>query len=72
VRPGIVVKEKDVFHVSVRTNCTGALVPQVTCSKLEAENCTRLVCSVLLNVGKSVLKMTEKLWKNILIIAKDV
>jgi hypothetical protein len=25
VRPGIVVKEKDVFHVSVRTNCTDAL-----------------------------------------------
>jgi hypothetical protein len=25
VRSGIVVKEKDVFHVSVRTNCTHAL-----------------------------------------------
>jgi hypothetical protein len=25
VRPGIVVKEKDVYHVSVRTNCTDAL-----------------------------------------------
>jgi hypothetical protein len=25
VRSGIVVKEKDVFHVSVRTNCTDAL-----------------------------------------------
>jgi hypothetical protein len=25
VRPGIVVKEKDVFRVSVRTNCTDAL-----------------------------------------------
>jgi hypothetical protein len=25
VRPGIVVKEKDVFNVSVRTNCTDAL-----------------------------------------------
>jgi hypothetical protein len=25
VRPAIVVKEKDVFHVSVRTNCTDAL-----------------------------------------------
>jgi hypothetical protein len=25
VRPGIVVKEKDVFHVSVRTNCADAL-----------------------------------------------
>jgi hypothetical protein len=25
VRLGIVVKEKDVFHVSVRTNCTDAL-----------------------------------------------
>jgi hypothetical protein len=24
-RPGIVVKEKDVCHVSVRANCTGAL-----------------------------------------------
>jgi hypothetical protein len=26
VRPGIVVKEKDVFHVSVRTNSTDALL----------------------------------------------
>jgi hypothetical protein len=25
MRPGIVVKEKDVFHVSVRTNSTDAL-----------------------------------------------
>jgi hypothetical protein len=25
-RPGIVVKEKDVFHVSIRMNCTVALL----------------------------------------------
>jgi hypothetical protein len=80
VRPGIVVKEKDVFHVSVRTNCTHALskfvysflVRLVMCSEVEAGNFTTLVYSVLLNVGKFVLKTTETLWKNNLIIAKYV
>jgi hypothetical protein len=33
---------------------------------------TTLVYSVLLNVGKSLLKITETLWKNSLIIAKVV
>jgi hypothetical protein len=80
VRPGIVVKEKDVFRVSVRTNCTVALsrfvysflVPLVMCSEVEAGNFTTLVYSVLLKVGRSVLKMTETLWKNSLMIAKYV
>jgi hypothetical protein len=41
-------------------------------SEVEAGNFTTLVHSVLLNVGKSVLKMTETLWKNSLIIEKCV
>jgi hypothetical protein len=50
-RPGIAVKEKDVFHVSVRTNCTDAYSHAK-------------VYSVLLNAGKNVSKMAETLWKN--------
>jgi hypothetical protein len=38
----------------------------------EAGNFTTLVYSILLTVGKSVLKMMETLWKNSLIIAKGV
>jgi hypothetical protein len=41
------------------------------CSEVVAGNFTTLVYSVLLNIGKSVLKM-ETLWKNSFIIAKDV
>jgi hypothetical protein len=40
--------------------------------KAEAGNFTALVYSVLLSVGRSVLKMTDTLWKNSLIIAKDL
>jgi hypothetical protein len=40
-------------------------------SEVEAENFASLVYSVLLNVGKSVLKMMETSWKNDFIIAKD-
>jgi hypothetical protein len=42
------------------------------CSEIKAEIFGTLVHSVLLNVGKSVWKMMENLWKNRLIIAKDV
>jgi hypothetical protein len=42
------------------------------CSEVEARNFTTLVYSILLNVGKSVMKMIKTLWKNSLIIAKDV
>jgi hypothetical protein len=42
------------------------------CCEVEAGNFTAEVHSVLLNVGKSVLKMTETSWKSRLIIAKDV
>jgi hypothetical protein len=80
VRLGIVVKEKDVFHVSVRTNCTDALswfvqsflVPLVMCFEVEAGNLATLVHSVLLNVGKRLLKMAETLDKNSHIFAKDL
>jgi hypothetical protein len=41
-------------------------------SEVKAENSTTLVYSVLLDVGKSVLKITEPLWKNSLLIAKYV
>jgi hypothetical protein len=44
----------------------------VVCSEVKAGNCTALVYSMLLNVGRSVLKMTETLWKNSLIIEKCV
>jgi hypothetical protein len=44
----------------------------VMCFKVEAGNFTTLVYSILLNTGKSVLKMMETLWKNSLIIPKDV
>jgi hypothetical protein len=43
----------------------------VTCCDVEAANFKTLVYSVVLNVGKSVLKMEETLWENSLIIAKD-
>jgi hypothetical protein len=55
VRPGIVVKEKGVFHFSDRTN--------------EAGNFT-YVYRVLSSLGKNVLKMTETLWKITLIFAE--
>jgi hypothetical protein len=42
------------------------------CCEVEAGNFTAEVHSALLNVGKSVLKMTETLWKNGLLIAKGV
>jgi hypothetical protein len=38
------------------------------CFEVEAGNLTTLIYSILLNVGKSVLKMMETLWKNSLII----
>jgi hypothetical protein len=80
VRPGIVVKEKEGFRVSGRTKSTDALsqfvlsffVPLVMCSDVEAGNCTTLVYSVFLNVGKIVLQMTETLWKSSLKVEKDV
>jgi hypothetical protein len=40
--------------------------------EVEAGNFPTLVCSVLLNIGKNVLKMAKTLWKNSLQIAKDV
>jgi hypothetical protein len=39
---------------------------------VEAGNFKTLAYSVVLSVGKSVLKMAETLWENSLIIAKDV
>jgi hypothetical protein len=42
------------------------------CSETEARNFTTLVFSILLIVGKIVLKMMEILWENRLIIGKDV
>jgi hypothetical protein len=42
------------------------------CSELKAGNFTTLVYSILLKVGKSALKMKETLWRNSLILAKDV
>jgi hypothetical protein len=39
---------------------------------VEAGNFTRLEYSVVLNVGKSVLKMAETLWENSLKSPKDV
>jgi hypothetical protein len=44
----------------------------VMCLEVEAGNFTSLVYSVLHNVGKSMLNMMEILWKNSLIIAKDI
>jgi hypothetical protein len=80
VRLGIVMKEKDVFHVVVRTDSTDVLlwfvdsflVLLVMCSKDEAVYFSTSVYSVLPKVGKSVLKMTDTSSKNSLIIAKDV
>jgi hypothetical protein len=42
------------------------------CFEVEAWNFTTLVYSVLLNNGKSVLKIMKTLWKNGLTITKDV
>jgi hypothetical protein len=42
------------------------------CSKVKAGNSATMVYSILLNVGKSVLKIMETFWKNTLTIAKDV
>jgi hypothetical protein len=44
----------------------------MTCSEVEEGNSTTLVYSILLNLTKSMLKMTQTLWKNSLIFAKDV
>jgi hypothetical protein len=41
-------------------------------SEVESGNFTKLVYGVLLNIDKNVLKMTETLWNNCLITAKDV
>jgi hypothetical protein len=65
VRSGIVVKEKDVFQ----TNFTDAMsqfvysffVPLVMCPEVEAGNFAAVVYSVLLNVDKIVMKMTDTL-----------
>jgi hypothetical protein len=43
----------------------------VMCFEAEARNFT-LVYSLLLNVGRSVLKVAENLWKNSLIMAKYI
>jgi hypothetical protein len=40
-------------------------------SEVKAENFKTLIYSVLLNTVNGVLKITETLWKNSLIIAKD-
>jgi hypothetical protein len=40
------------------------------CSEVEARNLTTLIYSVSLNVGRSVLEMTDNLWENSLIMAK--
>jgi hypothetical protein len=40
-------------------------------SEVEGRNSTTTVYSILLIVGKNMLKMTEILWKNNHIIAKD-
>jgi hypothetical protein len=66
-RLGIFVKAKDVFHVSIRINSADELlqfvesflVPLVMCSEDEGRNFTLLVYSILLNVGKRVLKTME-------------
>jgi hypothetical protein len=71
VRPGIVVKEKNVFRVSSRTksmdpmsqSVLSFLAPLMMCSDVEAGDCTTMVYGVLHNVGKSVLQM-ETLWKS--------
>jgi hypothetical protein len=60
VRPGIVVKEKDVFHVQL-CGCVVAVCLNVPCTvpdvlRSRAGSFTTLVYSVLLNVGKNVLK----------------
>jgi hypothetical protein len=44
----------------------------VTSSEVEAGNFTIMVYGVLLNVGKSALKMMKTLWENSLTIAKVV
>jgi hypothetical protein len=80
VRPGNVVKEKDIFHVLARMNSMDALsqfvksflVLLINLSEVEEGNFTTMVYGVLLNSGKCMLKMTETLWKNSLIITKDV
>jgi hypothetical protein len=48
------------------------LLPLVICSEVEAEAFAEFVYSVLLKVGKSVLKMSENLWQKSLIITKYV
>jgi hypothetical protein len=56
----------------LRMRCSSLFKVSLYRSKVEAGNFTTLVYSVLLNVDKSVLKMTETLWENVLIIAKYV
>jgi hypothetical protein len=65
VRSGIVFK-KDVFTLSVTTKSAHAscslfsfLVPLEMCSEVDAGDFTGLVYGDILNVGKSVMKMTD-------------
>jgi hypothetical protein len=59
VRPGIVVKEKDVFHVLFRTNSTDALpqrvysslVPLVICSEVDSTSSSCRCCNGIILKG---------------------
>jgi hypothetical protein len=61
-----------------RMHYVGAILQVITywskvfavCSEVEAGNFITMMYSVLLSVGKSVLRMTKTLWKNSLIFAK--
>jgi hypothetical protein len=69
VRLGVVTKEEDIFHVSVRMNSMDTLLQFVwsllilllMCTKVEAGNFTTIY-SVLHSISKSVLKMIKTLW----------
>jgi hypothetical protein len=70
VRSGIVVKEKDVFHISVRTNCANALSQFVsalstvgaisTCLVVRCDCCSRPAASALVSdLCSTALKMPD-------------
>jgi hypothetical protein len=63
-------------HGIIRTIATATHISSVTkvtmvTTEVEAGNFTTTECSVLLNVGRTVLKMTDSLWKNGHITGKD-
>jgi hypothetical protein len=67
VRLGIVVKEKDVCHVSVRANCTGALCSSLKIAEILWKN-SHIIANdiriIYVNFIVTEITFSEKKWKH--------